>query len=296
MAVSRQRATGLLLCAPALAGLLLFVAVPFALALLLAFTNLRLGSPLPVEFVGLQQFQRIFSDPTFNRALLNNSLFALLVVPLQTALALGLALLLHQPLRGRALFRTLFFLPVVFPLSLVAVVWVLIYAPGPNGMLNSFLALVSFGSWTARDFLHDPHWALPAVMLTSIWQGTGFQMVILLAGLQGIPEQLYEAARMDGAGALARFRHVTLPQLRNPLLFVVLVTTILAFRLFDQVQIMTRGGPLDATTTVMYEAVQASFARQQVAAGAAMTVVLFALVLLITVIQRRLVRHHRSWH
>lgn len=296
MAVSRQRATGLLLCAPALAGLLLFVVLPFALALLLAFTNLRLGSPLPVEFVGLQQFQRIFSDPTFNRALLNNSLFALLVVPLQTALALGLALLLHQPLRGRALFRTLFFLPVVFPLSLVAVVWVLIYAPGPNGMLNSFLALVSFGSWTARDFLHDPHWALPAVMLTSIWQGTGFQMVILLAGLQGIPEQLYEAARMDGAGALARFRHVTLPQLRNPLLFVVLVTTILAFRLFDQVQIMTRGGPLDATTTVMYEAVQASFARQQVAAGAAMTVVLFALVLLITVIQRRLVRHHRSWH
>jgi len=296
MAVSRQRATGLLLCAPALAGLLLFVAVPFALALVLAFTNLRLGSPLPVEFVGLQQFQRIFSDPTFNRALLNNSLFALLVVPLQTALALGLALLLHQPLRGRTLFRTLLFLPVVFPLSLVAVVWVLIYAPGPNGMLNSFLTLVSFGHWSPRDFLHDPHWALPAVMLTSIWQGTGFQMVILLAGLQGIPEQLYEAARMDGAGALARFRHVTLPQLRNPLLFVLLVTTILAFRLFDQVQIMTRGGPLDATTTVMYEAVQASFERQQVAAGAAMSVVLFALVLLITLIQRRLARHRRSWH
>lgn len=294
MALSRQRAVALLLCAPALAGLLLFVAVPFGLALVLAFTNLRLGSPLPTEFVGLRQFQRIFTDPTFNRALLNNTLFALLVVPLQTALALGLALLLHQPLRGRALFRTLLFLPVVFPLSLVAVVWVLIYAPGPDGMLNSFLSLLSLGAWTARDFLHDPHWALAAVMLTSIWQGTGFQMVILLAGLQAIPEQLYEAARMDGAGALARFRHVTLPQLRNPLLFVVLVTTILAFRLFDQVQIMTQGGPLNATTTVMFEAVQAAFTRQQVAAGSAMTVVLFALVLLITLLQRRLARHHRT--
>ena len=131
-------------------------------------------------------------------------------------------------------------------------------------------------------------------MVTSIWQGTGFQMVILLAGLQGIPEQLYEAARMDGAGALARLRHVTLPQLRNPLIFVVLVTTILSFRLFDQVQIMTRGGPLNATTTVMFEAVQAAFARQQVAQGSAMTVILFGVVLLITLVLRRLARHHRA--
>jgi multiple sugar transport system permease protein len=109
-----------------------------------------------------------------------------------------------------------------------------------------------------------------------------------------IPGEILEAARMDGAGALARFRHVTLPQLRNPLLFVVLVTTILAFRLFDQVQIMTQGGPLNATTTVMFEAVQAAFTRQQVAAGSAMTAVLFALVLLITLLQRRLARHHRT--
>ncbi len=294
MALPRQPAVGLLLSAPALAGLLLFVALPFALALLLAFTNLRLGSPLATEFVGLQQFRRIFADPAFSRALLNNTLFALVVVPLQTALALGLALLLNQPLKGRVLFRTLFFLPVVFPLSLVAVLWVLIYAPGPNGMLNSFLSLLSLGHWTPHDFLHDPLWALPAVMLTSIWQGTGFQMVILLAGLQGIPEQLYEAARIDGAGRLARFRHITLPGLRNALAFVLLVTTILAFRLFDQVQIMTQGGPLNATTTMMFEAVQAAFSRQQVAVGSAMTVVLFAVVLLITLVQRRLARQHRS--
>ena len=285
---------GLLFAAPALVGLLVFVAIPFALALILALTNLRLGSPLPLEFMGVEQFRRIFADAAFTRALWNNALFALVVVPLQTGLALGLALLLHQNFRGRILFRTLFFMPVVFPLSLVAVVWILIYAPGPSGMMNSFLTVVSFGTWEPRDFLHDPLFALPAIMVTSIWQGTGFQMLILLAGLQAIPEELYEAARIDGAGHLGTFLHVTIPQLRNTLIFVVLVTTILAFRLFDQVQIMTQGGPRNASTTVMFEAVQAAFSRQQVAAGAAMSVVLFVVVLAVTMVQQRFARQERE--
>jgi len=284
---------GTLFALPALAGLLIFVAIPFLLAIGLSFTNLRLGSPLPLEFAGLTQFLRLFEDAAFTRALLNNLLFTVVVVPLQTLLALGLALLLNQPLRGRAVFRTLFFMPVVFPLSLVSVVWVLIYAPGPDGMLNSFLQLISFGHWQPRDFLHDSWLALPAIMLTSIWQGAGFQMVILLAGLQGIPNQLYEAARIDGAGRWQRFWHITLPQLRNTLIFVMLVTTILAFRLFEQVQIMTHGGPRHATTTVMYEAVQAAFTRQQVARGAAITVIFFLLVLVVTVVQRRVARQER---
>lgn len=290
----RRSLTAALMSVPALLGLLLFVAVPFLLAVALGFTNLRLGSPLPLEWVGLEQYRRILTDPSFGRALLNNLLFALLVVPLQTTLALSLALLLNQRLAGIAAFRTLFFMPVVFPLSLVAVVWVLIYAPGPNGMMNAFLQTLSLGAWAPRDFLHDPLLALPAIMLTSIWQGAGFQMVILLAGLQAIPAELYEAAAIDGAGHRQRFWHVTLPQLRNTLIFVVLVTSILAFRLFDQVQIMTQGGPHDATTTVMYEAVQAAFARQQVARGAAMTVVLFLVVLLISWLQRRVARQERE--
>jgi multiple sugar transport system permease protein len=292
---SRARiSAGTLFALPALAGLLVFVALPFALAIVLSFTNLRLGSPLPLEFVGLRQYLRLAADPTFLRALANNVLFTALVVPLQTTLALGLALLLHQPLKGRAVFRTLFFLPVVFPLSLVSVVWILIYAPGANGMLNSFLHLVSLGTWQARDFLHDPWLALPAILLTSIWQGAGFQMVILLAGLQSIPGQLYEAARIDGAGRWQRFWHITLPQLRNTLIFVMLVTTILAFRLFEQVQIMTHGGPRNATATVMYEAVQSAFARQQVARGAAVTVVFFLVVLLVTLLQRRFARQEQA--
>jgi multiple sugar transport system permease protein len=285
---------GTLFALPAMAGLLIFVAVPFMLAVVLAFTNLRMGSPLPLEFVGLRQFLRLFADPAFVHALTNNLLFAAVVVPVQTVVALSLALLLNQPLAGRPLLRTLFFLPVVFPLSLVAVVWILIYAPGPDGMLNSVLHFITLGHWQPRDFLHDPWLALPAIMLTSIWQGAGFQMVILLAGLQGIPAELYEAARIDGAGSWQRFWHITLPQLRNTLIFVMLVTTILAFRLFEQVQIMTQGGPSHATTTVMYEAVQAAFTRQQVARGAAITVIFFLVVLLVTLVQRRIARQEQA--
>jgi len=289
-----QNSVALLMAAPALLGLTLFVLLPFLLALALSFTNLRLGSPLPLEFVGLEQYRRIFTDPAFLHALGNNLLFAAVVVPLQTALALGLALLLNRGLKGTVLFRTLFFMPVVFPMSLVAVVWVLIFAPGPDGMLNAFLDQLSFGHWQPRDFLRDRQLALPAIMLLSIWQGAGFQMVILLAGLQAIPCELDEAAALDGAGRWQRFRHITLPQLRNPLIFVMLVTTILAFRLFDQVQIMTRGGPDYATTTVMYETVQALFTRQEVARASAMTVVFFLLVLAVTLLQRRLLKQERE--
>lgn len=282
------------MCAPALGGLLLFVVLPFFLAILLSFTNLRIGSPLGVEFFGFEQFKRIFADQAFLRALCNNVLFALIVVPLQTLLALVLALLLNQSLKGAILCRTLFFMPVVFPLSLVSVIWVLIFAPGPNGMMNAFLQFVTFNMWSPRDFLHDPRLALPAITLTSLWQGVGFQMVIMLAGLQAIPEELYEAAIVDGARRWETFWYITFPQLRNTLIFVVLVTTILAFRLFDQVQIMTQGGPNNASTTMMYETVQAAFSRQQVARGSAMTVVFFLIVLLVTLLQRRVARQERE--
>lgn len=282
------------MAAPALLGLLVFIALPFTIAVVISTTNLRLGSPLPAQFVGLEQYRRILTDDVFLRALLNNSFFALVVVPLQTCLALALALLLNQGFRGMVLFRTLFFMPVVFPMSLVSVVWILIYEPGPDGMMNAVLGAMTLGHWQATDFLHDPFWALPAIMLTSIWQGVGFQMVVMLAGLQSIPEQLYEAARIDGAGRWDRFLHVTLPQMRNTIIFVLLVTSVLAFRLFDQVQIMTRGGPENATATVIFESVRAAFERQQVGRGAAMTVIFFLVVLLITWCLRRLMRQERE--
>ena len=289
-----QQRTAWLFVAPALIGLFIFVGLPFALAAILSFTNLRIGSPLPLEFLGFEQYERILKDPAFLRALLNNGIFALVVVPLQTAIALGLALLLNQPLKGMAIFRTFFFMPVVFPMSLVSVVWILIYAPNADGMMNSFLEFLTFGFWETTDFLRDPWFALPSIILLSMWQGVGFQMVIILAGLQSIPENLYEAAAIDGSNKFNQFIHVTLPQLKNTLIFVMLVTSILAFRLFDQVKIMTQGGPNEATTTVMYEAVKAAFEQQKMAKGAAMTVVFFLVVLAITIIQRLVVKQERA--
>ncbi len=294
LTAQNDRRSAIGMAAPALIGLFLFVALPFTLAAILSLTNLRLGSPLPTRFIGLEQYSRILSEPSFRRALLNNAIFALVVVPLQTAIALGLALLLNRPLRGMAIFRTLFFMPVVFPMALVSVIWILIYAPGANGMMNSFFDFITFGLWQPRDFLRDPYLALPAIMLLSMWQGVGFQMVIILAGLQSIPIDLYEAAAIDGSNKWNQFRHVTLPQLRNTLIFVMLVTSILSFRLYDQIEIMTNGGPLDATTTVMYEAVTAAYQQQKMAKGAAMTVVFFLVVLMITLIQRALIKEERA--
>jgi multiple sugar transport system permease protein len=279
---------------PALFGLAIFIVIPFLLAIALSFTNARLGSPLPVEWVGWREYARLLSDAAFHRALFNNLLFALVVVPVQTLLALGLALWMNRPLRGRVVFRTLFFMPVVFPLSLIAVVWILIFSPDANGLMNHLLQIVTLDHWQAKDFLHDPLWALPAIMLTSVWQGVGLQMVVLLAALQAIPSELYEAAAMDGANAWQRFRHVTLPQLRNALVFVVIVTTILAFRVFDQVRIMTQGGPENHSATVVFAAVQAAFDRAQVAKGMAMSVVFFLIVLAVTLVQRKLLKQTRS--
>ena len=263
-----------------------FILLPFAAAVALSLTDARLGSPLALRFVGPVHYLRLLSDAGFLRALANTAGYAAVAVPLQTGLALVLALAVNRETRASALARTLFFLPVVFPLSLVSVLWTLLYAPG--GPVVRLLGVVTFGLWQPGNLLHDPWLALPAVLVTSIWQGAGFQMVILLAGLQSIPDDLYEAAALDGAGPWARFRSITLPMLRGRLVVVAIVTAILSFRLFDQVRIMTRGGPDGATATVVWEAVRAAFDQGQLARGTAMSVVLVVAVLATTLVIGRL--------
>ena len=168
--------------------------------------------------------------------------FVIIVVPLQTALALWLATLVNQKLRGVTVYRAIFFTPVVVIMAVAATVWLLLYSPD-RGLANAFLGFGLFGA-IESEFLDSTTWALPSIMFMSIWQGVGFQMIIILAGLQEIPDELYEASSIDGATRWEQFRYVTLPMLRNTLIFVVTVTTILAFRLFDQVWVMTRGEPL----------------------------------------------------
>ncbi|MCB0323973.1 MAG: sugar ABC transporter permease [Bdellovibrionales bacterium] len=284
---------GLLLSMPAFVGLAAFVAMPFLAAVILSCTDAQLNSPLAMRFVGTEQYRRLLSDPMIRRALANNLVFAAVVVPVQTVLALLLAVLLELVPSGKRLFRVLLFLPVVFPMSLIAVVWILLYAPGETGPMNRVLSWLTLGGWEPRDFLRDPQLAFPAIILLSLWQGVGLQMVILSAALSRIPKELYEAAAIDRAGAFAQFRHITLPQLRNPLVFTMLLTTILAFRLFEQVRIMTHGGPGDATRTLLLQAVESAFDLQQIGEASALSVVLFCIVLCISVLQQVLLDEGR---
>jgi len=298
LGLRRDTRAGWAMIAPAAVGLALFVVVPFVLAGWLSLHNVRLDSPNPPNWFGVEQYRRVLLDADlrgeFYRALVNNLTFTAVVVPLQTSLALALALLLNRALRGIAIFRTFFFMPVVFPMALVAVVWKVIYSRSDLGMLNAVIDAISFGRIDAHDWLGDPRTALLSIIVMSVWQGAGLQMVIILAGLQGLDPNLYEAAALDRAGPWRQFVHVTLPGLRNTLVFVIMTTTILAFRLFDQVYIMTQGGPQRSTTTVMYQAVTTAFDANNVGRASAITVLFFVLVLVATLLQRRLLREERA--
>ena len=295
MTKNRDGLTGWLMSAPALIFLFVFLIVPFLMAFYFSFTNQRLipNPNVPTEMVGLRNYIRMFGDSSVIRALLNNFLFVLVVVPLQSALALGMALLVNQKLPGVRFFRTIYFMPTATMMAVVAVVWSLLYNR-PNGMLNAFVRAVTFGGVTQVDWLTNPATAFPAIMLLSIWQGAGYQMLIFLAGLQGIPEELYEAAEIDGATPAQQFWKVTLPQLRNTTIFVVVTTTIAAFQLFDQVYIMTQGGPQDSTTTLVIQLVQQGFQGLRVGYASAISVVFFLIVLIISLVQRRLLPEERA--
>lgn len=231
-------------------------------------------------------------DPIFYRSLFNNILFAVIVVPVQSAFALFLAMLVNQKIRGAVLFRTLYFTPVVTTMAVVSVIWFFLYNPN-EGLINAILGV--FGI-PPSQWLNDPRSAMPAIMLLSIWQGVGFQMVIFLAGLQEIPDSLYEASALDGANLWQQFRNVTLPGLRNTIIFVIISTTIFAFKLFTQVEVMTfgQGGPDDSTITMMVYLVRQGFKQQSVGYAAAIAVIFVILVLIISLVQRAIFREERA--
>ncbi|MDK2981093.1 MAG: multiple sugar transport system permease protein [Chloroflexota bacterium] len=291
----KESRTAWLFSAPAIILLVLFLVVPFIWAIWLSFTNQRLipNPNLPTEFVGLRNFLRLFQDATFKRGLLNNFYFIAVVVPLQTSLALALAMLINQPLKGMNIFRTIYFGPVVTAMTVVSIVWTLLYNPG-EGLINAFLQAISFGKLGPYNWLLDTKLVFPAIMLLSIWQGVGFQMVIYLAGLQEIPHPLYEAAQVDGANGWQQFIHITLPQLRNTTIFVVLSTTIMAFKLFDQVQVMTNGGPQNASMTTMVYVVEMGWGQLKVGYASAISIVFFLIVMCVTLIQRYLTREKKG--
>ncbi len=275
--------------APAALLLVLFLIIPVLLAFTLSFTNARLISPNPPRFVGFDNFLRAFTaDPVFLQSALNTFLFALVVVPVQAGLGLFLAILVNQRLRGTTFFRVVFFVPVVTSIVVVSILWRFMYQS--DGLINSMIDTLTFGAWKGADWLNDPSTALGAIIVLSIWQAVGFHMIIWLAGLQTIPEELYEAARMDGASRWRQFTNVTWPGLRPTMVFVLVTITIAALGLFVQVDVMTQGGPLNSTSTVVFHAVRKGYEQQEIGYAAAISLLFFVAVLIIALIQRWLTR------
>jgi multiple sugar transport system permease protein len=280
--------SGLLMVTPAVVLLLVFFFVPVFLCFVLAFTNARLISPEPAHFNALDNFTRLFQDPLFWASLRNTFYFAIIVVPLQSAFALGLALLINVKIRGTNFFRTMYFVPVVTSIVVVSILWRFMYQP--DGLVNSLLQNISFNVIQGTDWLNNTKSAMPAIMFMSIWQAVGFHMVIWLSGLQTISADLYEAAQLDGAGTWEQFRYVTWPGLRATRTFILVTITIAALSLFAQINVMTDGGPLNATTTMVFQAVRTGYKQQETGYASAISLVFFALVLTVSLVQRYLTR------
>lgn len=293
----QERITAWLFSTPAIILLMIFLFLPFLMAFGLSFTDQRLvpNPNLPTQVVGLRNFIRMFQDETFFQAIFNNFLFALIVVPVQTALALLLALLINQKLKAINVFRTIYFSPSVITMVVVSVIWTFLYNPGA-GLVNEFIQFITFGQLGPYNWLNNPDLAFPAIMVLSIWQGVGFQMIVYLAGLQEIPDYLYESAEIDGANELQKFLYITLPQLRNTTIFVIVTTTILSFRLFTQVWVMQgpSGHPQGSTITMMVYAVNQGFQRGKIGYASAITVVFFLVVLAVSMIQRIFLTEERA--
>ena len=275
---------------PALVLIGLFFFLPVAASLLLSVTDFdiyALGTTSLARFVGLRNYGNLIHNPTFWTAVKNTFYFALVGGPLTVGASLGAALLVNaRAIRLRGFFRTVYFTPFVTTLVAIAVVWRYLYHP-KYGLLNYLLGHIGIGP---VDWLGDPRWAMPAIILMAIWKNFGYNMLIFIAGLQSIPEELYEAARIDGASALRRFWHVTIPQLAPTFLFVGVVTMIGYFQLFAEPYVMTGGGPLRATTSLVLFMYEEGFRWWRMGVAAAIAFILFGIILLWTLLQMRLQR------
>ncbi|MDP9176388.1 MAG: sugar ABC transporter permease [Gemmatimonadota bacterium] len=276
--------------APALLLIFVFFFLPVAASLVLSVTDFDLygiADPANTRFVGLRNYSRLLQTPDFWAALRNTFYFAFVGGPLTIAVALSAALLLSSKLvRFKGFFRTIYFTPFVTTLVAVAIVWRYLYHTR-YGLFNHALSYVGIGP---IDWLGDPHWAMPAIILMAVWKSFGYNMLIFIAGLQSIPEELYDAAEIDGAGAFRRFFSITLPMLMPTLVFVSVVTMIGYFQLFAEPYVMTQGGPLRSTTSVVLLMYEEGFRWWRMGYAAAIAFVLFIVILIATLLQFRLQR------
>jgi multiple sugar transport system permease protein len=276
--------------APALLVIGTFFLLPVLASLFLSLSDFDIygvASFENVRLVGLGNYLRLLRDPLFWTALENTFYFVAVGGPLSVAVSLGTALLVNAKLvRFKGFFRTIYFAPVVTTLVAVAVVWRYLYHPR-FGLLNYVLGLVGI---EPIDWLGDPNWAMPAIILLAIWKNFGYNMIIFVAGLQAIPGELYEAAKLDGAGPWQQFRHVTLPMLAPTFLFVGVITMIGYFQLFAEPYVMTQGGPLHSTLSVVLYMYEQGFRWWEMGYAASIAFVLFLIILAATAVQMKLQR------
>jgi len=286
----RRTAAAWCFVAPALLVIAIFFFVPVVAALGLSFTDFdiyALADPHNLRLVGLGNYVRLLQTPLFWQAFGNTLYFVVVGVPLSMLASFGAALLLHSRLaRFPGFFRTALFAPVVTTLVAVAVIWRYLFNPH-YGLLNYALSRLGI---PAVDWLGDPHWAMPAIIILAVWKNFGYNMVILLAGLQSIPEPLYEAARIDGASAWRQFRHVTLPMLAPIVAMVNILTIAGYFQLFAEPYVMTQGGPLQSTVSVLYFMYEEGFKWWNLGSASAVAFVLFVFIFCVTALQLRLAR------
>ncbi|HMN23351.1 MAG TPA: sugar ABC transporter permease [Ignavibacteriaceae bacterium] len=274
--------------APALSAIFIFFFLPVIAAFVMSFTDFdiyALGNLSTVRFIGLDNYIKLFDDPLFYTALQNTFYFVILAGPLSIAASLGAALMLNSKLvKYKAIFRLSYFIPVVTTLVAVAIVWRFIYHP-KFGIINYLLSLIGIAQ---VDWLGDTATAMPAIVLMSVWKNFGYNMIIFIAGLQNIPEDLYEASSIEGASGWQQFKSITLPMLAPTTIFISLITMIGYFQFFAEPYIMTQGGPLNSTLSVVQYMYQEGFKWWNMGYSASIAFVFFFIILLGTIIQLKI--------
>lgn len=281
---SKESVMGYLFLSPALIILGLFLFIPTLLSIYYAFTNYYLLTPDVTQFIGLDNFVKLFKDPLFVQSLKNIGQFVIFIIPIQLGLALGLALLVNNKRKSTIFFKIAFFAPVVMSLVVVSVLWLVLLNPS-SGLINSVLNSIGIAS---QPFLTSPKQAMYVIIAVSAWQGAGYQMLIFLAGLQNIPSSLYEAASIDGAGKWRQFISITLPMLKPTSILILTTTLIDAFKLVIQPMVMTQGGPLNSTLTPVYYIYRTGFTDRMVGYASSITVIFGVIIIIFTIVQRKL--------
>jgi ABC-type sugar transport system permease subunit len=277
---------GVIFSLPAILLLFTFLVLPVVLAFIYSFMEYNMLNPDAKSFNGLENYKRLFQDMLFFKALKNTMYFTAVVVPLQCGVALVLALLVNKKVKVASLGRVFFFSPVVTSMVVVAILWTFLFNVN-NGLIN--YALNFFGI-PNQQFLLSEGQAMNSIIFMSIWQAAGFQMMIFLAGLKEVPETLYEAAEIDGANAWQKFWNVTMPSIQHVTGFVLIITTIQAFRLFIQPYVMTNGGPSDSTKTLVFMLYENGFQFRDVGYSSAIAVVFFLVVIITSLILKKVLK------